>query len=155
MPPRRRPGKSRQAGFTSAATDRPGATTATTRTRRCAPGPATFAVGEATAARCGASSTTTSRARRRTTRKGCSTFSASLKRASARLCRERLRQGEVVAVDHLGAAGVAEDILDLAARPADDPLGLVGVVGDEAAPELAGAVADDHRVAAREGAFDA
>ena len=32
-----------------------------------------FAVGEAKAARCGASSTTTSRARRRTTRKGCST----------------------------------------------------------------------------------
>ena len=58
-------------------------------------------------------------------------------------------------MDHLGAAGVAEDILDLAARPADDPLGLVGVVGDEPAPELAGAVADDHRVAAREGAFDA
>src|SRR3954463_4413452 len=87
------------------------------------------------------------------TRKGC--WRSWQKDRSARLCGARLRQGEVVAVDHLGAARIAEDVLDLAARAADDLLGLLGVVGDEPAPELARAVADDHRVAAREGALDA
>ena len=59
-------------------------------------------------------------------------------------------------MDHLGAAGEAEDRLDLAAVAAGDAFGVVGVVGDEAAADLLAVRAEDlDRVAALEAALDA
>ena len=65
------------------------------------------------------------------------------------------RERHVVAVDHLGAAGEAEERLDLAAVAAGDAFGVGGVVGDEAAADLLAVHADDvDRVAALEAALD-
>jgi uncharacterized protein YecE (DUF72 family) len=56
------------------------------------------------------------------------------------------RKGEVVAVDHLRAAGVAEDRLDLAAGAAEDARRLVGIVGDQTPPDHdARRITDKHR----------
>ena len=61
----------------------------------------------------------------------CSTVTCGPEAAVARLCDER----HVVPVHHFGAAGIAQDRLDLAARAADDARGLVRIVGHEAAAD--------------------
>src|SRR6185312_2819408 len=72
--------------------------------------------------------------------------------SDARLC---AAQNHVVAMHHRGAAFNAEDQLDVARRLADDLGGVLGIVGNEAAPDL-GAVrsADHHGIAATEAAVD-
>ena len=58
-------------------------------------------------------------------------------------------------MDHLGAAGEAEDRLDLAAVAAGDALGIGGIIGDQAAADLDAAQADDgDGVAALEAALE-
>ena len=58
-------------------------------------------------------------------------------------------------MDHLGAAGKAEDRLDLAAVATGDAFGIARIIGDEAAPDLGpGGIEDRDRVAAMEVAAD-
>src|SRR3569623_2212889 len=64
-------------------------------------------------------------------------------------------QREVVAMDHRGAAGEAQDRQDIGGGAAPDLLGVVGVVSDETAADLgAFGSAQDDGVAATEGALD-
>src|SRR5690349_2529021 len=62
---------------------------------------------------------------------------------------------QIVAVDHLGPPADAEDGHHVRGRAALDSLGDLGVVGDQAAADLAGVgAAHDHGIAAGELALD-
>src|SRR5271157_2199566 len=54
-----------------------------------------------------------------------------------------LRQGHVVAMDHLGAPRGSEDVDDVARLAAADALGVQGVIGDEPAPDLGAPLVPD------------
>src|SRR5260370_10826137 len=65
-------------------------------------------------------------------------------------------QHQVVAMDHLGAAREAENERDVGRGLAHDPCRILGVIGRQAAADLAiVGTADNHRVAAAEAAVDA
>src|SRR6266850_6816871 len=70
-------------------------------------------------------------------------------------CASTAPNRQMVSVNHLGAAGKAQDRQNIGRGAALDLLGVGGVVGNEAAADL-GAVwpADDHRVTARKVAVD-
>src|SRR3569623_18974 len=64
-------------------------------------------------------------------------------------------QSEIVTMDHLVAAAIAEDGFDLGGAPACDALGILGAIGCEPARDLTAlAVAHQHGIAALEPSVD-